>query len=98
MTMRYRLSLGPGRDVEVELPTDDPDGYATLKVTGHPLDVESLEELLYASVGIDGRFIEKRTTPVDLDVAMKGPYLLGCEPVRLEGDEVLEGYVRKEVR
>ena len=96
--MRYRLSLGPGRSVQVDLPSDDPDGFAALKVTGHPLDVETVEELLYASVGIDGRFIEARTTPVDLDVAMKGPYLIGCEPVRLDGDEVLARYVRKEVR
>ncbi|MEM6989343.1 MAG: hypothetical protein AAF721_02560 [Myxococcota bacterium] len=96
--MRYELSLGPGRPVTVLLPAGGPDEFAPLEVKGHPSDVAEVEDRLFFSHGIDGRMIERATTPVDLDVAMCGHYLRGLSPRRISGAEILARYVRKDVR
>jgi hypothetical protein len=93
--MRYRVTLGPKRIVYVVLRSDHPDGFAPIELEGHPTDVEAVKQRLFVSHGIDGHLIEEKTTPVDLDVAMKGKWLRECSPERLEGDEILARYVRK---
>ncbi len=96
--MHYKIYLGPCRYVHVRLPVDDPDGFAPLRFEGNPIDVAHIEDLLLASAGIDGRSIEHVTTPIDLDIAMNGRWLRSYASVRLEGAEVVTGYVHRDVR
>ena len=96
--MHYRIYLGPARYVHVRLGSSDPDGYAPLKYDGDPYDVAMIEDLLLASAGIDGRSIEPVTTPIDLEIAMKGRWLRRYATVRLEGAQVVHGYVHRDVR
>lgn len=93
--IEYLVSLAPGggRDVRVTLDADHPDRWAPIVCEGHPADVLMVEELLFASHGIDGRLIGRDTTPVDLDVAMKGRWLREYA-TRLAGEEILARYVR----
>lgn len=96
--MRYKVSLGPGREVEVVLAAAGPDDFAPVQMNGHPADILMVEELLYMSHGVDGRLITKKTTPVDLTVAMKGKWLRAYDPICLEGEEIVRGYVHQDVR
>lgn len=73
--IRYHLELGPTRDVVVSLDAEGPDDFATLRFEGHPADVETVKELVERSAGYDGKLIETVTTPLDLEVAMKGRWL-----------------------
>lgn len=95
--MRYRVELSPRRVVFVVLDQDDPDGYADVAFEGHPDDVASVKDRLDMSHGIDGRLIEERTTPMDLDVAMRGRWL-GPIAIREAGEDVLARYVRRPVK
>ncbi|MEQ9503517.1 MAG: hypothetical protein RIT81_42070 [Deltaproteobacteria bacterium] len=92
--IRYRVSLSEQRVVIVSLDSDDPDKHATIELEGHPSDVAQVRHMLDFSNGIDGRLIEERTTPVDLDVAMHGKWLRDYAE-RLEGEEILARYVRR---
>lgn len=96
--IRFEVALSPQRIVTVALAASDPDEKATVEFDGHPDDVDTVRDLVFASHGIDGRLIEERTTPVDLDVAMSGRWLRELGPKRLEGDEILARYVRQDVR
>ncbi len=95
--MRYRVELGPRRVVFVVLDQSDPDGYAEVTFEGHPDDVDSVKDRLSMSHGIDGRLIEARTTPMDLDVAMRGKWL-GPIAERVAGEDVVARYERKPVK
>jgi hypothetical protein len=94
--MRYELTTPDRETVFVVLDTDDPDGFADLVYEGRETQVYYVRENLRQCYGLGGHLIGRRTTPVDLDIALKSKPMAGYGAKLLLGREVLAKFVRHE--
>ncbi|MBI3930084.1 MAG: hypothetical protein HY319_31380 [Armatimonadetes bacterium] len=91
--MRYRLKAPPRpidlpgqprREAWVILEAATKHDEAPLQFEGEERLLAHIRERLFSSYGFRGRFIEERTTPMDLQIAMENEIMAPFEPERVD--------------
>ncbi len=92
--IKYQLSI-KNKSVEVSLKTKYPDEKVRIRYSGDRDAIAVVKDWLEDASGLYGHLIGTRTTPVDLDAAMRSDDAAGFSPSLVEGAEVLVGYSLK---
>ena len=90
----YRLAVF-SFPVVVRLDVEGPDDYGPIQFEGQPDAVSSIRQVVFGAPAIAAYSLGAETTPADLDFAMGSPALRKYRPELLEGQAILDRYVRQ---
>lgn len=96
--IRYRIVIPDGRTVTVSIDVSGPNDAGPILFEGLGLDVRDVKRRLLSSHGLDGHLVDEETTPVDLDLALRGQFFDGFDRELVEGQAILDRFERKLVR
>ncbi|MEM9691037.1 MAG: hypothetical protein AAGA56_00700 [Myxococcota bacterium] len=91
----YRLYCSPSLPVIVRLDVEEPDDYGKLIFEGQRDAVASIRQAVASAGGVAGHNLGYETTPADLGMAMRGGELARYQPQLLEGQDILDRFVRQ---
>ncbi len=91
----YRLYASPSWPVIVRLDVPGPDDYGRLSFEGQRDAVARIRDAVAGAGGVAGHSIGYETTAADLGFAMGSGWLAKYSPELLEGQAILDSFVRK---